>query len=168
MVCLGYLTHGACIGHWTPDYSTRWRLPVALSIAYAKEDGWSAVVHAISMTCSLCWSSLCAACLYIITRPDSQLLCTRVYILWFSVAWGSATFWWQSNACDCYMFCACTRSGSPHKVMHFLVTQLHVVSCLKLTFHGLEMIFFRMMSVVFCWLIGGLWTAHAKVQIILI
>ena len=44
----------------------RWRLPVA---------------HAISTTCSLCWTSLCAACLYIIIRPDSQFLCTRVHIL---------------------------------------------------------------------------------------
>ena len=78
-------------------------------------------VHAISTTCSLCWTSLCAACLYIITRPDSRFLCTRAYILWFSVAWGSATFWWQSNACNCSMFCACTRSGLPHNVVHFLV-----------------------------------------------
>jgi len=36
-------------------------------------------VHAISMTCSMCWTSLCAACLYIIARPDSQFLCMRVY-----------------------------------------------------------------------------------------
>ena len=36
-------------------------------------------VHAISMTCSVCWTSLCAACLYIIARPDSQFLCTHVY-----------------------------------------------------------------------------------------
>jgi len=53
-----------------------------------------------------------------ITRPDSQFLCTRVHILWFSVAWGSATFWWQSNACNCSMFCTCTRSHSPHNVVH--------------------------------------------------
>ena len=38
-------------------------------------------VNAICMTCSLRWTSLCAACLYIITRPDSQFLYTRVYIL---------------------------------------------------------------------------------------
>jgi len=28
-------------------------------------------VHATSTACSVCWTSLCAACLYIITRPDS-------------------------------------------------------------------------------------------------
>ena len=38
-------------------------------------------VHVICTTCSLCWTSLCAPCLYIITRPDSQFLCTCVYIL---------------------------------------------------------------------------------------
>jgi len=83
-------------------------------------------------TCSLCWTSLCAACLYIITRPDSLLLCTRVYILWFSLTWGSATFWWQSNACNCSMFCACTRSGLPHNVVHFLVMVLVFVRVLSL------------------------------------
>ena len=78
-------------------------------------------VHAISTTGSLCWTSMCAACLYVITRPDSQFQCTRVYIMWFPVAWGSATLWWQSNACNCSMLCTCTQSGSPHNVMHFLV-----------------------------------------------
>ena len=54
-VCLGCLTHCACVGHWTPDYSTiidnntvqyiiygmtQWRLPVA----DVKEDGQSAVI----------------------------------------------------------------------------------------------------------------------------
>ena len=73
----------------------RWRLRVAYVDLY-----------------NLCRTSLCAACLYIITRPDSQFLCTCVYILWFSVAWGSATFWWQSNAWNCSMFCVCTQSGS--------------------------------------------------------
>jgi len=28
-------------------------------------------VHATSTACSVCWTSLCAACLYIIARPDS-------------------------------------------------------------------------------------------------
>jgi len=78
-------------------------------------------VHATSTTCSLCWTSLCAACFHIITRPDSQFLCTRVYFTWFSVAWDSATFWRQSNACNCSMFCTCTRSGSPYNIVHFLV-----------------------------------------------
>ena len=95
-------------------------------------------VHAISTICSMCWTSLCAACLYIITRPDSQFLCTRVYILWFSVAWGSATFWWQSNACNCSMFCTCTQSGSPHNVMHFLVILKQ--HCLKLNIMSGNMI----------------------------
>jgi len=52
-------------------------------------------VHAISKTCSLCWTSLCAACLYIIARPDSQFLCTRVYgFLWPEV---------QSHSDDSHM-----------------------------------------------------------------
>ena len=83
------------------------------------------VLQDATTTCSLCWISLCAACLYIITRPDSQLLCTRVYyFMWFSLTWSSATLWWQLNACNCSMFCACTRSGTPHNVVHFLVMVL--------------------------------------------
>ena len=36
-------------------------------------------VHAISTTCSLCWTSLCAACLYITIRPDSSLVPRRFF-----------------------------------------------------------------------------------------
>ena len=59
--------------------------------------------------------------LYIIARPDFQFLCcTRVnflvYSLWPKVHSHSA--WWQSCACNWSMFCTCTRSGSPHNVMH--------------------------------------------------
>ena len=77
VVCLGCLTQGACVGHWTPDYST---MEVMGSACKRR---WLVCVTrlAISMTCSLCWNIPCAACLYIITRPDSQFLCTRVYIL---------------------------------------------------------------------------------------
>ena len=35
-VCLGCLTHGACVGHWTRDYSAM--------EATVKEDGQSAVI----------------------------------------------------------------------------------------------------------------------------
>jgi len=92
------------------------------------------------MTCSLCWTSLCAACLYIITRPDLQFLCTRVYkFVWFSVAWGSATFWWLWNVCNCSTFCACTRSGSPHNVVHSLVIiRLRLHSDLSYQLHCLH------------------------------
>jgi len=54
-------------------------------------------VHAISMTCSLCWTILCAACLYNIARPDSQFLCTHVYdFLWPEV---------QSHSNDSHNLC---------------------------------------------------------------
>jgi len=33
-VCLGCLTHGACVGHWTPDYSVMEAIGSA-----CKEDG---------------------------------------------------------------------------------------------------------------------------------
>ena len=91
-------------------------------------------VHAISTTCSLCWTSLCAACLYIITRPD-RFLCTRLYILWFSVAWGSATFWWQSNACNCSTFWACTWSGSPAFSSILNLVVLHGMRCMRWAYY---------------------------------
>jgi len=110
-VYLGCLTHGACVSHWTPDYNA-----IIEATGSACKGRWLECCH-------LCWTSLCAACLYIIARPDSQFLCTRVYF-WFSVASGSVTFWWQSYACNCSMVCMCIRSGSPHNVVHFLVIQV--------------------------------------------
>ena len=84
-------------------------------------------VHAISTTCSLCWTHLCAASLYNVTRPDSQFLCTRVYIL--------CDFLWpevQPHSDDSQMHvtapCSAhvrTQSGSPHNVVHFLVISVH-------------------------------------------
>ena len=41
-VCLGCLTHGACVGHWTPDYSAMETTSIA--IAHVKEDGQSDVI----------------------------------------------------------------------------------------------------------------------------
>ena len=79
------------------------------------------------MTCSLCWTSLCAACLYIY----SQAWLT-VYDF-ISVARGSVTFWWQSYACNCSIFCSCICSGSPHSVVHFLVEVLVFKGCLSQT-----------------------------------
>ena len=69
-ICLCCLTHGVCVSHWTPTSSHNSTMEVARVL-------WS--VHAISMTCSVCWTSLCAAWLHIIARPDSQFLCTHVY-----------------------------------------------------------------------------------------
>ena len=53
--------------------------------------------------CYLTWTAayIGPACvlhaLYIIARPESQFLCcTRVLFVWYSVAWGSVTSWWQS------------------------------------------------------------------------
>ena len=69
-ICLCCLTHGVCVSHWTTTSSHNSTMEMARVL-------WS--VHAISMTCSVCWTSLCAACLHIIARPDSQFLCTHVY-----------------------------------------------------------------------------------------
>ena len=51
VVCLGCLTHGACVGHWTPDYSA-----ITLPVAHVKVFRVLSSVHhdAISTTCSLC------------------------------------------------------------------------------------------------------------------
>jgi len=35
--CVGCLTHSACIGHWTPDYSAM--EATGSAIAHVKEDG---------------------------------------------------------------------------------------------------------------------------------
>ena len=64
-----------CWNHWIPtssDYSTSKKIARVLSS-----------VHAIFTTCSVCWTSLCAACLYIIARPDSQFLCAHVLFVIF-------------------------------------------------------------------------------------
>jgi len=81
-------------------------------------------VHAISTTCSLCWTSLCAACLYIITRPHSQLLCTRVYIL-HDFLWPKV----QPHSDDSQMHvtapCSARVLGQarPTMLVHFLVAE---------------------------------------------
>lgn len=60
-----------------------------------------------------------------------------------SVAWGSFTFWWKSYGCNFSMFNMCTRSGSPHNVVHsssitrwesgwFLPTPLMSAGCVML------------------------------------
>jgi len=75
--CLCCLTHGVCVSHWTPPLLTTawWR--------------WLECYHLCMPSpwpqCSVCWNSLCAACLYIIARPDSQFLCTHVYFFFFVV-----------------------------------------------------------------------------------
>jgi len=38
-VCLGCLTHGACVGHWTPDYSAMEATSSAIPVVHVKEDG---------------------------------------------------------------------------------------------------------------------------------
>ena len=74
-----------------------------------------------------CWTSLCAACLYIISMPDTVPVYTCVYIfvifcgLRFSPAHSDDS---QNYACNCSMFCACTQLGLPHNVMHFLVYEV--------------------------------------------
>ena len=37
--------------------------------------------------------------------------------VWYSVAWSSVTFWWQSLAFNWSIFYVCTRSGSPYNSM---------------------------------------------------
>ena len=64
----------------------------ATSIAHGKK--MTSSVHAI---CT--WPAAgpaCAACS--IAWPDSQFLCCICvyFFVWYSVAWGSVTFWWQS------------------------------------------------------------------------
>ena len=61
---------------------------------------WLSSVHAIST-----WPTACAepACVHhALVRPDSQLLCcnTCVLFVWYSVAWVSITFRYQSYACN--------------------------------------------------------------------
>ena len=69
-VCLCCLTRGVCVSidnivsevihgvsHWTPTSSHNSVMEMARVLSS---------VDAISMTCSMCWTSLCAACLYII------------------------------------------------------------------------------------------------------
>ena len=68
-------------------------------------------VHVTSTTSSVCWTSLFYAWL---TVPAAMYMWC---FLWYSVTWGSLTFWWQSDACNCSMFCTCTWSGSPHNVL---------------------------------------------------
>ena len=50
------------------------------------------------------------------------LTCSVLYVcvlfVWYSVTWGSVTFWWQSYACNWSTFCTCTRSGSSYNVIH--------------------------------------------------
>ena len=36
-ICLGCLTYGACVGHWTPDYSAM--EATGSAITHVKEDG---------------------------------------------------------------------------------------------------------------------------------
>ena len=49
--------------------------------------------------------------LYILAEPDSQFMCIPFVIL-------CGLRLWQSCAFNCSMFCICTRSGSPHNVIH--------------------------------------------------
>ena len=50
-ICLCCLTHGVCVSHWTPTSSHNRAMEMARILSS---------VHAISMTCSACWTSLCA------------------------------------------------------------------------------------------------------------
>ena len=75
-ICLCCLTHGAYVkvtGLQPLLTTVRWRL----SVAHVKEDCYSAVIcqcHLHDLQHVL--DQLCAACLYIVARPDSQFLCT--------------------------------------------------------------------------------------------
>ena len=75
-VCLGCLTHGAFVGHWTADYSAM------EATGSACKRRWLECCHLsmLSPRPVACAgpASLCAACLYIITRPDSS--CVHVCI----------------------------------------------------------------------------------------
>ena len=80
-----------CQSHWTPtSHNSVMEMARVLSS-----------VHAISTTCSVCWTSLCAACLYIIASPDSQFLCMHVWSTVLSILI-SKLFDWQiqlTHAC---------------------------------------------------------------------
>jgi len=83
-------------------------------------------VHAISTTCSLVLDQpVCSMLVYYIQAWHSS--CVHVCIYFCDFLWPEvqpSTFWWQSNACNCSMFCACTRSGLPHNVVHFVVYEV--------------------------------------------
>ena len=96
-----------------------WKLPVA----HVKEDDLSAVIcpchhHDLQPVLD---QPVCSMLVYYSQAWLTVPVYTCVYFMWFSVAWGSVTFWWQSYTCNCSMFCTCIRSGSPHNVVHFLV-----------------------------------------------
>ena len=77
-------------------------------------------IHAISIWLAACAGPACVQHAW--ARPDSHVLCcTCVYAIlcvWYPVAWGSVTFWWQSCLCNGSTFYMSTRSGSPYNVMH--------------------------------------------------
>jgi len=119
-------TRGACIGHRTADYSameatgsaSKWRWPECCHLFMPSP--WPAVCAGPSRVQHACVCSQDKILLLMLLLQDWLTL--PVYTcVWFSEAWGSATFWWQSYACNCSVFCMCIRSGSPHNIVHFLV-----------------------------------------------
>ena len=73
-ICLCCLTHGACVKVTGLHHNSE---KEATSSACKKKIARVlSSVNATSTTCRMCWTSLCAACFYIIARPDSQFLCT--------------------------------------------------------------------------------------------
>ena len=67
---------------------------------------------------SLSTQFLC--CSYILRSMHCliHVFVVRVFFWCEEVVLCSVTFWWQSCACNCSMFFICTRSGSPHNILH--------------------------------------------------
>jgi len=93
-VCLCCLTHGVCVSHWTPPSSRNSAMELLECYHLSMPSPW--------LQCNVCWTSLGAACLYIIARPDSQFLCRHVYFFfvithrstvfqYYSVIWSTNT-----------------------------------------------------------------------------
>ena len=108
-VCLGCLTHSACVGHWTTDYSPM----EATGSASASKRRRLECCH-LSMPSPRPAACAGPACV----QPDSQFLFTRVYDFLWPVVQSHSD---ESYACNCSMFCLCIRSGLPHNVVHFVV-----------------------------------------------
>lgn len=72
-------------------------------------------VHTISTWPVQCMLDQPVCSILSLARPDWQLqCCSQCTFGWYSVL----RLWWWSCAHNCSLFCMCTCSGSPHKVMH--------------------------------------------------
>ena len=86
-VCLCCLTHGQVR---SLDSHFFWLQQWGLPVVHAQKNGTAFIYPChLHMTCSVCWTSPCAAC-FSQAWLTAFLCCTRVY---FSVTWGSVTFW---------------------------------------------------------------------------